>query len=122
MSAFTAAQRTAQQMSGARGAARLSRGVRPNLTAIVNTWGGEMASQNVVDAVAEIGSDAYRELAKLRKRVQQLEAAEEGAKEAFSVVANDLSESRAECSRLRGLLDDCHAQIRRQAALLASKA
>lgn len=76
----------------------------------------------------ELGAEVSRrlkaesEVARLRAAVQQLEAAEEGAKEAFGVVVQEKRDALAECQRLRLLLDDCHAQIRRQAALLASKA
>lgn len=54
--------------------------------------------------------------------LEKLRAAEIGAAEAFGVIVNDKHALQAECNRLRGLLDDCHAQIRRQAAMLAGKA
>jgi hypothetical protein len=47
---------------------------------------------------------------------------EQGAQDAFGVVVQEKHDALAECKRLRELLDDCHAQIRRQAALLASRA
>lgn len=76
----------------------------------------------------ELGEEVSRrlkaesEVSRLRAAVQQLEAAEEGAKEAFGVVVQEKHDALAECKRLRELLEDCHAQIRRQAALLQSKA
>lgn len=54
--------------------------------------------------------------------LEQLRAAEIGAAEAFGVIVNDKHALQNECARLRGLLDNCHAQIRRQAAMLASRA
>lgn len=54
--------------------------------------------------------------------LEKLRATEEGAKEAFGAVVQEKHDALAECAKLRGLLDDCHAQIRRQAALLASRA
>jgi hypothetical protein len=51
----------------------------------------------------------------LQARVQELEAAEEGAKEAFGVVAEEKHYFQAECKRLQELLNSAHAQIRRMA-------
>jgi len=56
----------------------------------------------------------------LRAEVESLKLAEEGAKEAFGHVVEQKHAAEAECKRLRALLDDAHAQIRRQAALMAS--
>ncbi len=50
-----------------------------------------------------------------RVRLQDLEAAEEGAKEAFGVVVQEKRDALAECKRLRELLDSAYAQIRRMA-------
>lgn len=75
-----------------------------------------MASQNVVEAVAELGSNAYRELAELRERVQQLEAAEEGAREAFEHVVQQNQNAQAEVNRLHGLLQAAYGDIRRLTA------
>lgn len=72
-----------------------------------------MASQNVVEAVAELGSKAYRELAELRERVQQLEAAEEGAREAFEHVVQQKQDAQAKVRRLDGLLQAAYGDIRR---------
>jgi hypothetical protein len=51
------------------------------------------------------------------QRVRQLEAAEEGAAEAFGVVVQDKRDLEAECHKLRELLDSAYAQIRRLHAL-----
>jgi hypothetical protein len=54
-------------------------------------------------------------MALARQRVRQLEAAEEGAAEAFGVVVQEKRDLEAECKRLRELLDSAYAQIRRMA-------
>lgn len=54
--------------------------------------------------------------------IEHLKLAEEGAKEAFRHVVEQKHAAEAECLRLRGLLDDAYAQIRRQAALMANRA
>lgn len=73
------------------------------------------------EAIATLASERAAN-ALLTERVQMLEFAEEGAKEAFGAVVQDKRDAQAECNRLRKLLDDAHAQIRRQAKLMASKA
>jgi hypothetical protein len=54
-------------------------------------------------------------LTKLQARVQELEAAEEGAKEAFGVVVEEKRYFQGECKRLQELLNSAYAQIRRMA-------
>jgi hypothetical protein len=68
----------------------------------------EYAGQCVREATAECSEQWQR-------RVQQLEAAEEGAAEAFGVVVQEKRDLEAECRRLRELLDSAYAQIRRMA-------
>ena len=52
----------------------------------------------------------------LRRRVRELELAEEGAKEAFGVIVQEKHDLAAECLRLRALLESAHAIIRRSSA------
>ena len=57
-------------------------------------------------------AEAAQLTAPLRARVAQLEAAEEGAKVAFSHVVDTKQAAEKECIRLRALLDAAYAQIR----------
>ena len=66
--------------------------------------------------------EAAQLTAPLRARIAELEATEEGAKVAFGHVVEQKQAAERECAHLRGLLDDAHAQIRRQAELLNSRA
>lgn len=51
--------------------------------------------------------------APLRAKIETLELAEEGAKDAFGHVVQQKRDLEAECKRLRGLLDAAYADIRR---------
>jgi hypothetical protein len=51
----------------------------------------------------------------LRARISELEAAEDGAKEAFCVVVQQKHDAQHEAAHLRALLDSAHAQIHRMA-------
>ena len=51
-------------------------------------------------------------------RIEELEAADEGARVAYGHLSAQKRAAERECTHLRGLLDDAHAQIRRQAELL----
>ena len=55
-------------------------------------------------------------------RIAELEATEEGARVAYGHLSAQKRAAERECTHLRGLLDDAHAQIRRQAELLNSRA
>ena len=46
--------------------------------------------------------------------IEQLRLAEEGAKEAFRHVVQQKRDLKAECKRLRGLLDSAYETIRKQ--------
>ena len=50
--------------------------------------------------------------ATLRQRVAELEAAEEGAKEAFGHVVEAKQSAQRECERLRSLLEGAYAMVR----------
>jgi hypothetical protein len=52
-----------------------------------------------------------------RVRLQELEAAEEGAKEAFGVVVQEKHDALAECQRLHTLLGAAYADLRRRPPL-----
>ena len=65
-------------------------------------------------------ADLTEECTGLHAKVASLEAAEEGAKEAFGVVVQDKHDAQAECARLRELLTSAHAQIRKMADGLRS--
>ncbi len=69
----------------------------------------------------ELGRELYAEaqdaVGRLSARVQELEAAEEGAKEAFGVVVQEKHDAMTECGRLRTLLDAAYsseARLRRK--------
>jgi len=50
---------------------------------------------------------------RLRACVLEMDAAEEGAKEAFGVVVQEKHDALAECKRLRTLLEAAYADLRR---------
>ena len=62
---------------------------------------------------ADIAGAHGAEVDRLRSIVQQLQAAEEGAKDAFGVVVQEKHDALAECKRLRALLDAAYADQRR---------
>ena len=57
-----------------------------------------------------------------RARIAELEAADEGARVAYGHLSAQKRTLERDCTHLRGLLDDAHAQIRRQAELRNSRA
>ena len=61
------------------------------------------------------GAESAQLTAPLRAKIEALELAEEGAKDAFGHVVQQKRDLEAECKRLRGLLDAAHADIRRMA-------
>jgi hypothetical protein len=60
-------------------------------------------------------ADLTEECKGLRQQVANLEAAEEGAKEAFGVVVQDKRDLEAEVKRLQALLNGAYASIRKYA-------
>ena len=59
------------------------------------------------------GDMLAHDILSMANEIEQLKLAEEGAKEAFDVVAQSKHDLKEECNRLRKLLDSAHDQIRR---------
>ncbi len=79
--------------------------------------------QDVMDACVLQSPRMLRtEMQGLLAKVAELEATEEGAKTAFAHVVDSKRDLERENAKLRGLLDDARAQIRRQSALVSSRA
>jgi len=74
-------------------------------------WPHRIELAQALDWIAELGAMVLN----LADRVQALELAEEGAKEAFGHVVEQKQAAEAECAKLRGLLDAAYSDIRRAA-------
>lgn len=70
------------------------------------------ADEQLSDRYATAMLDAAEAIERLTAERDALNAAEEGAKEAFGVVVQEKQDALAECKRLRVLLAAAHAQIR----------
>jgi hypothetical protein len=72
----------------------------------------ERTARDWIDDIERMQGGPNGPTIRLRACVLEMEAAEEGSKEAFGVVVQEKHDALAECQRLRELLTGAHAQIR----------